>query len=58
LDSKWSRLCFLQASNERKLEAIRETVEVRLKDLQNDNNEKLASTKVAMDVYYIEQTFS
>ena len=24
----------------------------------NDNNEKLASTKVAMDVYYIEQTFS
>ena len=24
----------------------------------NDNNEKLASTKVAIDVYYIEQTFS
>ena len=38
-----------QASNERKLEAIRETVEVRLKDLQNDNNEKLDKMRDTVD---------
>ena len=38
-----------QTSNERKLEAIRETVETRLKDLQKDNNEKLDKMRDTVD---------